>query len=66
MEEIERGTSKMSFYSMNSWKTAQKADKDLTHVYSQLSAGTRPGKKERNLKTVRRYFQIASISDKVF
>ena len=64
VEEIERGTSKMPFYSMNSWKTAQKADKDLNRVYSQLSAGTRLGKKERNLKTVRRYFQIASISDK--
>ena len=53
----------MPFYNKSSWKTAQKADKDLNRVYSQLKSGTRPGKKEKDLKAVRRYFQVASISN---
>ena len=63
VDEIEKGVVKMPFYNKSSWKTAQKADKDLNRVYSQLKSGTRPGKKEKDLKAVRRYFQVASISN---
>ena len=62
VEEVERGEVKMPFYNKSSWKIAQKSDKDLNRVYSQLKSGTRPGKKEKDLKAVRRYFQVASIS----
>ena len=45
------------------WKVAQKDDPDLKRCYSQLSSGIRLGKKERNLKFLRRYLQVAEISD---
>ena len=41
----------MPFYNTNSWKMAQKADKDLNRVYSHLSSGTRSGKKEEKIKS---------------
>ena len=61
--DIENGTAKMPFYNHTAWKEAQKRDSDLARCFSQLSAGTRPGKKGKNLKFLRRYLQIASISE---
>ena len=60
---IEDGSSRMPFYNFRTWKEAQKLDADLKRTHAQLLSGTRPGKKENNLKTIRRYFQVASISD---
>ena len=62
-EDVENGTVKMPFYNTPAWKQAQRSDPDLKRCYAQLKEGTRPGKKERNLRLLRRYFQIASISD---
>ena len=61
-EEVEKGDIKMPFYNKASWKIAQQSDQDLNRVYAQLKSGTRPGRKERDIKAVRRYFQVASIS----
>ena len=52
----------MPFYNPVAWKEAQKSDSDLKRCYPQLSNGTRPGKKEKNLRSLRRYLQIATIS----
>ena len=60
---MEEGTFKMPFYNKNVWKDAQKQDPDLKRTYAQLLAGTRPGKKEKHLKNIRKYLQIGSISD---
>ena len=60
---IEDGSSRMPFYNLRSCKEAQKLDADLKRTHAQLLSGTRPGKKEKHLKTTRRYFQVASISD---
>ena len=62
VDQIMNGSLKMPFYDVNSWKDAQKQDSDLRRTYSQLLSGTRPGKKERDLKNARYYLQIASIS----
>ena len=43
----------MPYYNFAAWKEAQKSDTDLKRTYAQLVSGTRPGKKERNLKAVR-------------
>ena len=64
IEDISSGNAKMPFYNHQAWKHAQMNDRDLKRCYSQLSTGTRPGKKEKNLKHLRRYLQIASISEK--
>ena len=62
-EDIVSGKFKMPFTNTVSWKNAQKGDNDLRRVYSHLSVGTRPGKKERNLKNVRRYLQHLTIAE---
>ena len=55
VDTIEDGSSKMPYYNFAAWKEAQKSDTDLKRTYAQLVSGTRSGKKERNLKAVRRY-----------
>ena len=63
VDAIEDRLSKMPFCNSQAWKGVQKNDADLKRTYAQLTSGNRPGKKEKNLRTVRRYPQIASISD---
>ena len=62
VDDVASGATKMPFYNMVAWKDAQKNDNDLKRVYSQLSAGTHIGKKEKHLKEVRQLMKIASIS----
>ena len=63
IQDIESGEVKMPFYNIPAWKQAQKRDPDLKRCYALIEEGTRPGKKEKNLRYLRRYFQIATISD---
>ena len=53
----------MPFTNHVSWKNTQKEDNDDRRIYSHLSSGSRPGKTEKNLKTIRRYFQYLTISN---
>ena len=62
VSDVVNGVVKMPLYNPVAWKEAQKSDSDLKRCYSQLSNGTRPGKKEKNLKSLRRYLQIATSS----
>ena len=64
LSDVVAGTFRMPFYNPMAWLDAQKSDPDLKRCFSQLSEGTRPGRKERDLKVLRRYLQIASISSK--
>ena len=63
VSDIESGTVKMPFYNPMAWREIQKSDPVLKRCFSQLSAGTRPGKKEKNLKHLRKYLQVACISN---
>ena len=60
--DIENGISRMPYYNTEAWKELQKQDPDLRIAYSQLSSGTTVGKKEKNLRKLRRYLQVSSIS----
>ena len=53
----------MPFCNPQGWKDAQKNDADLKRTHAQLMSGTCPVKKEKYLRDVRRYLQIATISD---
>ena len=55
VEDVEGGISKMPYYNTAAWRDAQKKYPDLRRTFSQLSSGTRPGKKETFLKTLRKY-----------
>ena len=63
VDDVEKGHVKMPFCNKAAWRETQQQDPDLKRTFSQLSAGTRPGKKEKNLKNVRKYLQIASLSN---
>ena len=52
----------MPFTSLPASKDAKKTDQELKCVYYQLAAGSRPGRKEKNLKHIRHYLQIVTIS----
>ena len=62
-EDIISGNFKIPFTNHVSWKNAQKEDNDLRRVYSHLSSGSQPGRKKKNLKTIRRYLQYLTISN---
>ena len=62
VSDIEIGISRMPYHNTEAWKELQKQDPDLRRAYSQLSSGTTVGKKEKNLRKLRRYLQVSSIS----
>ena len=62
ISDIENGLAKMPFYNSAAWKEAQKQDQDLRRAFSQLSNGTPVGRKEKNLRKLRRYLHVSSIS----
>ena len=63
IKDIENGSAKMPFRSVSAWKQAQRQDVDLKRCYAQLSDGTRPGRKEKNIRILKRYLQVATISE---
>ena len=62
VEDILNRRVKVPFYDLTTWTQAQRDDPDLRRTFSQLSSGTRPGKKEKDINDVRRYLQVATIS----
>lgn len=63
VSDVLSGQTPMPFLNHVAWKTAQHDCKDLRRTYAHLSNGTRPSRKTKNLKDVRRYLQIASINN---
>ena len=55
VSDIQNNLVKMRFTNVPAWKSAQTADADLKRVFAQLSAGSRPGRKKRNIQNIRRY-----------
>ncbi len=53
----------MSFVNKSAWRSAQHDCQDLRRGYAHLSQGTRPSRKARNWKQLRRYLQLASIDN---
>ena len=47
VEDIQNGKMQMPFANLPAWKIAQKTGQELKRVYSQLAAGSRPGRKEK-------------------
>ncbi len=62
VDDVVNGNARMPFYNMVAWREAQKNDNDLKRTFSQLRSGTHIGKKEKNLKNIRQYMKVASIS----
>ena len=63
VSDVLSGKTKMPFLNNVAWKSAQHDCKDLRRTYAHLSNGTRPSRKAKNIRDVRRYLQVASLSN---
>ena len=64
VDDVLSGFVKMPFLDHTAWQSAQTECSALRRTFAHLTQGTRPARKSRNLKDLRRYLQIASIDDK--
>ena len=62
VDDILSGRSKLPFTSRSAWIAAQRDDQDLRRVYAHLSQGTRPSRKDTNIRNVKRYLQCVTIA----
>ena len=60
--DIMKGIAKMPFITRSTWLTTQSECADLRRAHAHLSQGTTPSKKATNIKDVKRYLNVASIS----
>ena len=61
--DIASGKARMPFLNPSAWKAAQQDCPDLRRTYAHLTQGTRPSRKARNLKDIRRYLNVASLDN---
>ena len=61
--DVLSGQTRMPFLNNVAWKSAQHDCKALRRTYAHLSNGTRPSRKAKNVKDVRRYLQVASLNN---
>ena len=64
VQDVVSGKIRMPFINETAWRSAQQECQILNRVYAHLTQGTRPQKKSRNMRDVKRYLQIASINDR--
>ena len=63
VQDVESGAARMPFTTKSTWLSAQNECPDLRRVKAHLQQGTRPSKKLTNCRDVKRYLNIASISN---
>ena len=64
VQDVISGKVKMPFINESAWLSSQQECPTLKKVHAHLTHGTRPQKKSRNIREVKRYLQIASINDR--
>ena len=62
VSEIMSGQKKIPYTSRAAWLQAQRECQDLRRVHAHLSQGTRPSKKDTNIRDVKRLLQVATIA----
>ena len=63
VKDILSGASTIPYLNHAAWKSIQHDDPTLRRTYAHLTKGTRPGRKEKNLRDLRRYIQVASLDN---
>ena len=63
VSDVLSGSSSMPFVNKAAWCSAQHDCSNLRRAYAHLTQGTRPSRKVRDLKNLRRYLTVASIDD---
>ena len=64
VQDVVSGKVKMPFMNETAWLPAQRECLILKTVYAHLTQGTRPQKKFRNMRELKRYLQVASVNDR--
>ena len=62
VSDVLEGHVKMPYTDRNAWKETQLGDPDLRRVHAHLKSGTRPSKKAKGVRNIRRFLNKASIS----
>ena len=63
VDEVISGTAPMPFLNKTAWLSAQHDSSALRRVYVHLTQGTRPSRKARHIRDVKRYLTICSLND---
>ena len=61
--DVLSGEARMPFMNKQAWLSAQQECHELRRTFAYLRAGTRPSRKTRGMKNVKRYLNIASIDN---
>ena len=61
--DILSGTSTMPFLNKAAWKSVQHDCDTMRRLYAHLTQGTRPTKKMKNVKDLKRFLLVASVDD---
>ena len=61
VEEVISGAVRMPFLNKTAWLSAQHDSTSLRRVYAHLTQGTRPSRKARHIRDVKRYLTICSL-----
>ena len=62
VHNVSQGNVHVLFANCNAWISVQNDCRDLRHVRAHLRQGTRPSKKQTNIKNVKRYLQIMTVA----
>ena len=62
VQDIINNTKSLPFTTRSAWREIQNGCQDLRRVHAHLKQGTRPSKKLTNIKDVKRYLNVTSIS----
>ena len=63
VQDVLSGSVALPFTTQSAWLHTQQECPDLRRVHSHLKQGTRPSKKSTNVKDIKRYLNVASISN---
>ena len=62
VNDVMSGSCRLPFTGRNSWLHSQQDCRDVRRTKAHLSQGTRPSRKQTDIRDVKRYLQVASLS----
>ena len=63
VSDIIAGNAQLPFLNRNAWKAAQQNCPDMRRAFAHLTQGTRPSRKARHLKHVKKYLSVATVDE---
>ena len=63
VSDIMAGSAQLPFLNKNAWKAAQQNCPDMRRAFAHLTQGTKPSRKARHLKHVKKYLNVATVDE---